>query len=189
MHGSRELALQHVAEEQRALIAGNVLEALKLTQQERQHATSSGLLVKSNDLHKVVADAAVEGLHLKSASAQRAIEAAHLKSFRDSLEDDTVAGLCVMLASALWYSWSNGFLNIHLGRCRSSRGWASNAHASPMLKLVLGLGVTCGLIGRWAISCTGGAAWAWVALWESWQGDLMEVADWILLMVSFGGSI
>lgn len=74
------------------------------------------LQVRSNDLHKVVADAAVEHLNLKSANAQRSIEAAHLRSFKESLGDDTVAGLCVMLATALWYSWTNGFLNIHLGR-------------------------------------------------------------------------
>ena len=45
VHIHRELAVQGVPELQRALIAGNVLEALRLTQQERQHATSSGYCV------------------------------------------------------------------------------------------------------------------------------------------------
>lgn len=50
-------------------------------------------------------------------------------------------------SAAVWQLLVGGGLMLCVAWLVSSRGWASNAHASPMLKLVLGLGVACGLIG------------------------------------------
>ena len=58
----------------------------------------------------------MRGYELRSAKAQRAVHDARLRAFHASLADDLTAGLCIMLAAALYCAVAYGFLEIRLGR-------------------------------------------------------------------------
>ena len=67
---------------------------------------------------------------------------------------DALLGLAVLFATP-WLVYRSGLL-------------AGDPHATPLTRLVLGLGGACGAAGYLAVSKFGGDAAVWLAAWEAW---------------------
>ena len=67
-------------------------------------------------MQRTVADAAAQSVRIKGFKAQSAAEASRLQSFQNQMADALMAGLLVMLSTALWHAFTYGLLDIRLGR-------------------------------------------------------------------------